>query len=60
MLQREELEESLHTALEANSQAEERIKALEAEMVKKEKAAFDRGRVEAQTIMTNQLLGIYN
>ena len=60
MLQREELEESLHTALEANSQAEERIKALEAEMVKREKAAFDRGRVEAQTIMTNQLLGIYN
>ena len=60
MLQREELEESLHTALEANSQAEERIKALEAEMAEREKAAFDRGRVEAQTIMTNQLLGIYN
>jgi hypothetical protein len=60
VLQREKLEESLRTALEANSQAEERIKALEAEMAEREKAAFDRGRVEAQTIMTNQLPGIYN
>uniref|UniRef100_A0A2N9FAQ1 Uncharacterized protein n=1 Tax=Fagus sylvatica TaxID=28930 RepID=A0A2N9FAQ1_FAGSY len=41
---REKLEESLRTALEANSQAEERIKALEAEMAEREKAAFDRGR----------------
>ena len=43
MLQREESEESLRVALEANSQAEERIKALEAEVAEREKAAFARG-----------------
>ena len=43
VLQREESEESLRAALEANSQAEERIKALEAEVAEREKAAFARG-----------------
>ena len=43
VLQREESEESLRVALEANSQAEERIKALEAEVAEREKAAFARG-----------------
>ena len=46
-LKREEVEESLHTALEANSEMEKRIKALEADLAGKEKAAFDRGQVEA-------------
>ena len=43
VLQREESEESLCAALEANSQAEERIKALEAEVAEREKASFARG-----------------
>uniref|UniRef100_A0A2N9FXK3 Uncharacterized protein n=1 Tax=Fagus sylvatica TaxID=28930 RepID=A0A2N9FXK3_FAGSY len=60
VLQREESKESLRAALEANSQAEERIKALEAEVAEKEKAAFAWGRVEAETIMMNQLPDIYN
>ncbi len=60
VLQREESKESLRAALEANSQAEERIKALEAEVAEKEKVAFAWGRVEAETIMTNQLPDIYN
>jgi hypothetical protein len=34
------LEELLRTALEANSKAEERIKALEAEMADREKGGF--------------------
>ena len=46
-LNREKAEESLHTALEANSEMEKRIKALEANLAGKEKAVFDRGQVEA-------------
>jgi hypothetical protein len=59
-LKREEAEESLRTALEANSEMEKRIKALEADLAGREKAAFDRGQVEAQTTMTNQLPDVYN
>ena len=59
-LKREEMEELLCTALEANSKLEERINALEIDMAARERAAFDWGRVEAQVIMTNQLLGVYN
>ena len=59
-LKREEAKESLCAALKANTRAEERIKALEAEVVEREKTAFARGRVEAETIMTNQLPNIYN
>ena len=59
-MKREDAEESLRATLEANTQAEERIKALEAEVAEREIAAFARGRVEAETIMANQLPGIYN
>ena len=59
-LKREEAEESFLIALEANSEVEKRIKALEADFVGKKKAAFDRGQVEAQKTMTNQLPGVYN
>ena len=46
-LKKEEMEELLCIALEANSKSEERIKALEIDMAARERAAFDRGRVEA-------------
>ena len=59
-LKLEDTEDLLRNALEANSKAEEKFKALEAEVAAKEKAAFDRGSVQAQTIMTRQLPGIYN
>uniref|UniRef100_A0A2N9IVX2 Uncharacterized protein n=1 Tax=Fagus sylvatica TaxID=28930 RepID=A0A2N9IVX2_FAGSY len=59
-LKREETEETLYAALEANTRAEKRIKALEAEATEREKAAFAWGRVEAEAIMTNQLPDIYN
>jgi phage shock protein A len=39
----EETEDLLRNALEANSKAEEKFKALEADLVAREKAAFDRG-----------------
>uniref|UniRef100_A0A2N9GR11 Uncharacterized protein n=1 Tax=Fagus sylvatica TaxID=28930 RepID=A0A2N9GR11_FAGSY len=60
VLKVEETEDLLHNALEANSKAEDRFKALEADIAAREKAAFDRGQVEAQKIMTNQLPGVYN
>ncbi len=60
VLKVEETEELLCDALEANTRAEERIKTLEAEMSDREKAAFDRGRDEAQAIMTKQLPSVYN
>jgi chromosome segregation ATPase len=56
----EETEDLLRNALDANSKAEDKFKALEAEIAAREKAAFDRGQAEAQTIMTKQLPGIYN
>ena len=56
----EETEDLLRNALEANSKAEEKFKALEADLVAREKAAFDRGQVEAQVTMTNQLPDVYN
>ena len=56
----EETEDLLRNALEANSKAEEKFKALEADLVAREKATFDQGQVEAQVIMTNQLPGVYN
>uniref|UniRef100_A0A2N9FU19 Uncharacterized protein n=1 Tax=Fagus sylvatica TaxID=28930 RepID=A0A2N9FU19_FAGSY len=59
-LKREDAEESLRATLKANIQAEERIKALEAEVAERENATFAQGRVEAETIMANQLPGIYN
>ena len=40
-----------------NTKAKERIRALEAEMAEKEKAASARRRVEVEAIMTNQLPG---
>ncbi len=39
----EETEDLLRNALEANSKTEEKFKALEADLVAREKAAFDRG-----------------
>jgi hypothetical protein len=56
----EDTEDLLRNALEANSKAEEKFKALEADIAAREKAAFDRGSVQAQTTMTKQLPGIYN
>uniref|UniRef100_A0A2N9HYN3 Uncharacterized protein n=1 Tax=Fagus sylvatica TaxID=28930 RepID=A0A2N9HYN3_FAGSY len=50
----------LKKALEENSKAGDKILALEAEITARERAAFDRGSVEAQTTMTKQLPGIYN
>jgi hypothetical protein len=60
VLKVEETEDLLRNALKANSKAEERFKALEADIMAREKAAFDRGQVEAQKIMTKQLPGVYN
>jgi hypothetical protein len=45
-LKRKEADESLCAALEANTGAEERIKALEAGVAEREKTTFVRGRVE--------------
>ena len=59
-LKLEDTKDLLCNALEANSKAEEKFKALEAEITAREKAAFDRGSVQAQTIMTKQLPDIYN
>uniref|UniRef100_A0A2N9G9I8 Aminotransferase-like plant mobile domain-containing protein n=1 Tax=Fagus sylvatica TaxID=28930 RepID=A0A2N9G9I8_FAGSY len=59
-LKLEDTEDLLRNALEVNSKAKEKFKALEADIVAKEKAAFDRGSVQAQTTMTKQLPGIYN
>jgi phage shock protein A len=53
VLKVEETEDLLRNALEANSKAEDRFKALEADIAAREKAAFDWGQVEAQKIMTN-------
>uniref|UniRef100_A0A2N9H056 Uncharacterized protein n=1 Tax=Fagus sylvatica TaxID=28930 RepID=A0A2N9H056_FAGSY len=57
---RREVEAYKEQALEENSKAGEKILALEAEIAARERAAFDRGSVEAQTTMTKQLPGIYN
>ena len=59
-LKLEDTKDLLRNALEANSKAEEKFKALEADIAAREKAAFDRGSVQAQTTMTKQLPGIYN
>uniref|UniRef100_A0A2N9HB28 Uncharacterized protein n=1 Tax=Fagus sylvatica TaxID=28930 RepID=A0A2N9HB28_FAGSY len=59
-LKLEDTQDLLRNALEENSKAGEKIQALEAEIAAREKAAFDRGSVEAQTTMTKQLPGIYN
>jgi hypothetical protein len=59
-LKLEDTEDLLRNALEENSKVGEKFKALEAEIAAREKAAFDRGSVQAQTIMTKQLPGIYN
>ena len=60
VLKVEEMEDLLRKALEANSKADDRFKALEANIEAREKATFDRGQAEAQKIMTNQLPGVYN
>lgn len=52
-LKNEEAEEILCDALDANSKMEKKFKALEVDMANRERAAFDRGQSEAQTIMTN-------
>uniref|UniRef100_A0A2N9FJ33 Uncharacterized protein n=1 Tax=Fagus sylvatica TaxID=28930 RepID=A0A2N9FJ33_FAGSY len=59
-LKLEDSQDLLKKALEENSKAGEKILALEAEIAARERAAFDRGSVEAQTTMTKQLPGIYN
>ena len=60
VLKAEETEDLLRNALEANSKADDKLKALEVSIEAREKATFDRGQAEAQRIMTNQLLGVYN
>jgi hypothetical protein len=57
---RQEAEESLRIALESNTATEKKIKALEAEMAEREKAAFARGRKEAEMDIAGQLTSIYN
>uniref|UniRef100_A0A2N9GES3 Uncharacterized protein n=1 Tax=Fagus sylvatica TaxID=28930 RepID=A0A2N9GES3_FAGSY len=59
-LKLEDTQDLLRNALEENSKAGEKIQALEAEIAARERAAFDRGSVVAQTTMTNQLPSIYN
>uniref|UniRef100_A0A2N9IPD9 Uncharacterized protein n=1 Tax=Fagus sylvatica TaxID=28930 RepID=A0A2N9IPD9_FAGSY len=59
-LKLEDMNDLLRNALEENSKVEEKFKALQAEIAAREKAAFDQGSVQAQTIMTKQLSGIYN
>uniref|UniRef100_A0A2N9II38 Uncharacterized protein n=1 Tax=Fagus sylvatica TaxID=28930 RepID=A0A2N9II38_FAGSY len=59
-LKLEDTQDLLRNVLEENSKAGEKIQALEAEIAARERAAFDRGSVEAQTTMTKQLPGIYN
>ncbi len=59
-LKLEDTKDLLRNALEENSKVEEKFKALQAEIAAREKAAFDQGSVQAQTIMTKQLSGIYN
>ena len=59
-LKLEDAEDLLRNALEENSKAGEKIRALEAEIAAREKAAFERGSVEAQAIMSKQLPGVYN
>uniref|UniRef100_A0A2N9GCS3 Uncharacterized protein n=1 Tax=Fagus sylvatica TaxID=28930 RepID=A0A2N9GCS3_FAGSY len=59
-LKLEDSQDLLKKALEENSKAGDKILALEAEITARERAAFDRGSVEAQTTMTKQLPGIYN
>ena len=60
ILKTEEMEDLLRNTLEANSKSDDRLKALEASIEAREKAAFDQGQAEAQRIMTNQLPGVYN
>ena len=60
VLKAKETEDLLRNALEANSKADDKLKALEVSIEAREKATFDRGQAEAQRIMTNQLLGVYN
>uniref|UniRef100_A0A2N9H328 Uncharacterized protein n=1 Tax=Fagus sylvatica TaxID=28930 RepID=A0A2N9H328_FAGSY len=60
VLKMEDTKDLLRNALEANSKAEEKFKALEADVMAREKAAFDWGQVEAQNIMTKQLPDMYN
>ncbi len=60
VLKMEDTKDLLRNALEANSKAEEKFKALEADIMAREKAAFDWGQVEAQNIMTKQLPDMYN
>uniref|UniRef100_A0A2N9H810 Uncharacterized protein n=1 Tax=Fagus sylvatica TaxID=28930 RepID=A0A2N9H810_FAGSY len=55
----EEAEESLRIALKSNTAAEEKMKALEAEIIEREKAAFARGRKKAEVDIVGQLTGIY-
>uniref|UniRef100_A0A2N9HLT5 Uncharacterized protein n=1 Tax=Fagus sylvatica TaxID=28930 RepID=A0A2N9HLT5_FAGSY len=59
-LKLEDTQDLLRNALEENSKIGEKFKVLEAEVAAREKAAFDRGSVEAQSTMTKQLPGIYN
>ena len=59
-LKLEDAQDLLRNALDENSKAGEKIKALQAELTAREAAAFGRGSLEAQTTMTRQLPGIYN
>jgi hypothetical protein len=57
---RQEVEESLESALDSNSATEEKLKTLEVRLTETEEYAFARGRKEVELDITRQLIGIYN
>ncbi|GMY09601.1 hypothetical protein FCV25MIE_04840 [Fagus crenata] len=57
---RKEVEESLKMALDSNLASEEKIKALEVQLVEMEKSSFASSRKGAEMDIVGQLIGIYN
>ena len=57
---RQEVEESLESALDSNSATEEKLKTLKVRLTETEEYAFARGRKEVELDITRQLIGIYN
>ena len=57
---RVEAEESLHDALDSLTKAEDKVRALELELERAKKAAYESGSKEAQEEMGRQLPGVCN
>ena len=57
---RQAAEVSLRMALDSNTAAEGKIKAIEAQIAEAEKATFVRGRKEVEVDIASQLTSIYN